>query len=75
VTADRDNQLTDTHALLAQQELSKALPTKKFVSDHHAQVNTKSPLELTTSTVEDVILANGHNSCQTHQELNALPDH
>jgi hypothetical protein len=36
---------------------------------------TKSNLVLTHKTVEDVRLANGHNSCQTPPRLNVLPDH
>jgi uncharacterized protein (UPF0216 family) len=74
-TADKDIQQMDMNALNAQQELSKAWPTKKFVSDHHVPDNTKSLLLLINSAVEDVILANGHNSCQTHLELHALKDH
>jgi hypothetical protein len=35
----------------------------------------KSNSQLIQTTVEDVRLANGHNSHQTHQEHNALPDH
>lgn len=34
----------------------------------------KSNLELTLKTVENVRLANGHNSCQTLPRLNALLD-
>ena len=73
--ADRETQQTDIHASTAQQELFNTQPTIRFVLDHHAQVNTKLLLVLMRSTVEDVILANGHNTCQMHQELNALLDH
>jgi hypothetical protein len=75
VVADKSNHQMDTLVKAAQLVLSKALLTKRFASDHHVPDNTKSLLELTRSTVEDVILANGHNSCQTLPELNASKDH
>jgi hypothetical protein len=37
-------------------------------------VKDKSNLVLTTKTVEDVKLANGHNSCQMPAKLNVLLD-
>lgn len=75
VVADKSNHQMDTPVLTAQLVPSKALPTKRFAWDHHVPDNTKSLLELMRSTVEDVILANGHNSCQTLPELNASKDH
>jgi hypothetical protein len=75
VIADRDNHKMDTHANNAQLDKSKAWPTKSNVLDQTVEVNIKSNSLSIPPTVEDVRLANGHNSHQTHRELNALPDH
>ena len=42
--------------------------------DHNALVNIRSLSQLMKLTVEDVINANGHNSCQTPLDLNASRD-
>lgn len=73
--ADKNNQLMDTHVKTAQLELSKVPPTRRFVSDHHAQDNTKSNLLSMKLAVVLVKLANGHNLCQTLREHNACKDH
>lgn len=73
--ADRDNHKMDIHANNAQLDKFKVWPTKNNVLDQTVVDNTKSNFHSTTTTVEDVRLANGHNSHQTHRRLNASQDH
>jgi hypothetical protein len=73
--ADRDNHKMDIHANNAQLDKFKVWPTKNNVLDQTAVDNTKSNFHSTTTTVEDVRLANGHNLHQTPRRLNASQDH
>jgi hypothetical protein len=73
--ADKSNQQMDTPVKAAQLAQSKAPLTLRFASDHNVLDNTKSLLPSTRSLAVPVRLANGHNTCQTLQELNASKDH
>lgn len=75
VDVEKDNLQMDTLANNAQLEPSRAQLTPRLVWDHNVLENTKSNSRLMRSPVEHVILVNGHNSCQTLQELNACLDH
>jgi hypothetical protein len=72
--ADKNNHLMDTHANHAELDLFKAQLTKSNVLDQIAVDNMISNSQLIPTTVEDVRHANGHNSLQTHQELNVFQE-
>jgi hypothetical protein len=65
----------DIHAMLVQLDTSKAWLTTNNVLDQTVEDNMRSNSQLILTTVEDVKLANGHNSLQTHQRLNVSQDH
>jgi flagellar biosynthesis/type III secretory pathway chaperone len=65
----------DTHVMLVQQDQSKAWLTTNNVSDQTVEDNMRSNSQLILTTVEDVRLANGHNSLLTHQRPNVSQDH
>jgi hypothetical protein len=71
----KDNQMMDTHVLLAQLVQSKIQLTLRDVLDQPAQDNIKSNLLSTTSNVVLVRLANGQLTCQILPETNAFKDH
>jgi hypothetical protein len=71
----KDNQMMDTHVLLAQLAQFKILKTLRDATDQTAQDNTKSNLLSTTSNVVPVRLANGQLTCQMLLEPNAFRDH
>jgi hypothetical protein len=71
----KDNQMMDTHVLLAQLVQSKIQLTLRDVLDQPALDNIKSNLLSTTSNVVLVRLANGQHTCQILPETNAFKDH
>jgi hypothetical protein len=74
VTADKNNLRMDIAVKHVQLDTSKAWLTKNNVLDQTVEDNMRSNSQLIPTTVEDVRLANGHNSLQIPQELNVYQD-
>lgn len=74
-TAQPDNQMMDTAVNNAQLDQFKTQIMSRDATDQPVLDNTKSDFQWATSNAVDVRLANGHNTCQTPQELNASLDH
>jgi hypothetical protein len=72
--ASQEDQMTTTLVNNAHSDKSKTHKTKTDVSLELAISQDKSNLLLITPAVEDVKLANGHNSPQTRPRLNVLLD-
>lgn len=76
--APLDNPQTDTPVKHAHQDKFKwllvILMTERDATDQLALKDTKWPLLLITSTVEDARHADGHNTCQMLKEINAFLD-
>lgn len=70
-----DNLLTDTPVSNAQLDKFNHKLMLRHAILQLVPDNTRLELKLTTSTVEDVRLANGHNTCQILKEPNACLDH
>lgn len=74
-TVEKRFQQMDTLVKIAQLDTSKAWPIINNVSDQTVEDNMRSNSQLILTTVEDVKLANGHNSLLTHQRPNVSQDH
>jgi hypothetical protein len=74
-TALPDNQPMDTAVNNAQLDQSKTQIMLRDATDQHVLDNIKSDFQSATSNAVDVRPVNGHNTCQTPQELNASLDH
>jgi hypothetical protein len=74
-TADRDNQMMDTHAKPAQLDKSKIQTMPEHVMPLNALDNMTSNFQLILNHAEDARHANGQDKFQTKEELLVSTDH